>query len=606
LNIPQSLASANLFLEQNYGIAIMSDHESRVRGGRIGDRGRSRQLRYTARVLSHASKAALRRGPLLPRRQRGHISPSAPKRGMGTGARAAAGLIGRGGRRVVVKARYTRIFGGDLGAARAHLRYIQRDGVTREGASGELYDASRDSVDVAAFLRRSQGDPYQFRFIVSVEDSARMGDLKPFVRDLLRQMQYDLDTKLDWVGVDHFNTGHPHTHIVIRGRDLKGKDLVMARSYITHGVRARAEGLIGLELGPESALERLQKLGNEVEQERLTRIDRALVARAKDGIVVVGGAAGHDPLQQTLRIGRLRALERLGLAVERRPGVWALDAGMEGKLRRLGERADKFKTLQRALHEAGIERAASSITLFAKSERSAPLIGKVVGVGMVDEITDRTWVVVDAVDGRAHYAELGRLDAGDVPGRGMLVALGGGRLQDKPDSYPRFQLLSSVGVEQLIGYDGPTWLDSAIVGRLHLERAMPGFAAELRGAITERGRWLETRGLAEVSSDGTPMPKPQMLAILRRRETRRMAEAVSRELDAGFTPHLGGRIHGIYERAIVTPTGRIAVIRRDDTFTLAPWRPALEPMRGRAVIGFTGSSRMTWTLDRGRGLPDRT
>jgi type IV secretory pathway VirD2 relaxase len=24
---------------------------------------------------------------------------------------------------------------------------------------------------------------------------------------------------LDWVAVDHFNTGHPHTHIVIRGRD---------------------------------------------------------------------------------------------------------------------------------------------------------------------------------------------------------------------------------------------------------------------------------------------------------------------------------------------------------------------------------------------------
>src|SRR5262249_39119841 len=59
LNIPQFLASADLFLEQIYGIAIMSDHESRVRGGRIGDRGRSRQLRYTARVLSHASKAAL-------------------------------------------------------------------------------------------------------------------------------------------------------------------------------------------------------------------------------------------------------------------------------------------------------------------------------------------------------------------------------------------------------------------------------------------------------------------------------------------------------------------------------------------------------------------
>ena len=78
--------------------------------------------------------------------------------------------------------------------------------------------------------------------------------------------------------------------------------------------------------------------------------------------------------------------------------------------------------MQRALKEAGIDRAAASMALFERGPRKAPLIGKVVGVGLVDEITDRTWVVVDAVDGRVHYAELGRLDVGDVPARGMLVA----------------------------------------------------------------------------------------------------------------------------------------------------------------------------------------
>ena len=80
----------------------------------------------------------------------------------------------------------------------------------------------------------------------------RLADLKPFIRNLLTDMERDLDTKLDWIAVDHFNTGHPHTHIVIRGRDDKGKDLVMARDYIAHGVRARAQALVTLELGPET------------------------------------------------------------------------------------------------------------------------------------------------------------------------------------------------------------------------------------------------------------------------------------------------------------------------------------------------------------------
>src|SRR6185436_13900970 len=102
------------------------------------------------------------------------------------------------------------------------------------------------------------------------------------------------------------------------------------------------------------------------------------------------------------------------------------------KLRQLGARADKFKMMQRALHEAGIDRVASAMALFERGPRKTPLIGKVVGVGLVDEISDQTWVIVDAVDGRVHYAELGRLQTGEVPARGTLVALSGDSLQAKP------------------------------------------------------------------------------------------------------------------------------------------------------------------------------
>jgi hypothetical protein len=179
---------------------------------------------------------------------------------------ARAGIMAPGSRRVIVRARYSRQLAGDLGAAKAHLRYIQRDGITRDGGPGQLYDATIDQADGNAFLDRSKRDPHQFRFIVSPEDSSRLQDLKPFIRDLMRQMEQDLDTKLDWVAIDHFNTGHPHTHVVIRGRDDQGRDLVIARDYIGHGVRARAQALMTLELGPESELERLQKLASEVER----------------------------------------------------------------------------------------------------------------------------------------------------------------------------------------------------------------------------------------------------------------------------------------------------------------------------------------------------
>ncbi|HWE19811.1 MAG TPA: DUF3363 domain-containing protein [Hyphomicrobiaceae bacterium] len=91
---------------------------------------------------------------------------------------------------------------------------------------------------------------------------------------------------------------------------------------------------------------------------------------------------------------------------------------------------------------------------------------------------------------------------------------------------------------------------------------------------------------------------------LRQREPAHLAEALSRQLNAIHVPHEpGSRISGVHERAIATPTGKLAVIRNADTFTLAPWKPALEPLRGRAVLGLVGPNRVMWTLERGRTLP---
>jgi len=45
-----------------------------------------------------------------------------------------------------------------------------------------------------------------------------LGDLSGFTRDLMSKLEGDLGTKLDWVAVNHFNTGHPHVHVIINGR----------------------------------------------------------------------------------------------------------------------------------------------------------------------------------------------------------------------------------------------------------------------------------------------------------------------------------------------------------------------------------------------------
>ena len=212
--------------------------------------------------------------------------------GRGTNAlrhRRAGHSFGPSYRRVVIKTRIVKFRTGnqksEIGAARAHLNYIQRDGVAKENESGQLYDATHDEKYSKTFLERSEGDRHQFRFIVSPEDATEMADLKPFVRDLMQAMEKDTDTRLDWVAVDHFNTEHPHTHIVLRGKDDLGKDLVIARDYIAYGMRRRASEILTLELGPQTMREVADKFRRQVDQDRFTDLDRELVRDAEGGVM---------------------------------------------------------------------------------------------------------------------------------------------------------------------------------------------------------------------------------------------------------------------------------------------------------------------------------
>jgi type IV secretory pathway VirD2 relaxase len=65
-----------------------------------------------------------------------------------------------------------------------------------------------------------------------------------------------------------------------------------------------------------------------------------------------------------LRMGRLRALERMGLAEETTPGSWRIVPDLEPTLRRMGERGDIIKIMHRELKAAGIERAVSDHAIF--------------------------------------------------------------------------------------------------------------------------------------------------------------------------------------------------------------------------------------------------
>lgn len=375
--------------------------------GHQRNQGIKRPRRYLGRVLAAANLA--RSGGVGSRPVSRNFTGSRIGRGAGVGRL----LASRGGhatasrRRVIVKASVVRLAGKGASAAAAHLRYLQRDGTTRDGTRGELYGRDADAVDGKAFGERGAGDRHQFRFIVSPEDGDQYEDLKPLTRRLMAHMEEDLGTKLDWVAVDHFNTGHPHTHIVVRGKDDRGADLILARDYMTTGIRERATELVDLDLGPRTSREIQQSLRAEIEQERLTSIDRALLKGADVERVVASHA--RDGFDQTLRAGRLAKLSRLGLAESLGAGRFRLAPGLADTLRRLGERGDIIRTMQREFSRTTTTRAPAEQAIYDPAAPDArPLVGRVLARGLADEYADRHYLIVDGTDGRSHYVAIGR------------------------------------------------------------------------------------------------------------------------------------------------------------------------------------------------------
>ncbi len=329
------------------------DDDFRVRPSAPKNRGKGQGQSFVSKVLKQAGKASSGKSTMRrPGATGGTGQRPGSRLGRGyTAARFAGAKLTPMSRRVTIKTLLVNHQRASPQSLAKHLHYIERDGVGRDGEPGQAYGPQTDVADLDAFKERCADDRHHFRFILSPEDGGELEDLRTYTRHLMGRMEADLGTGLDWVAVDHWNTDNPHTHIVVRGRDDTGKDLIIAGDYIADGFRHRAAELATEWLGPRTELEIQQTLGREVEQERWTSLDRTL-QRETD----VNGRLHVERLneprlqrQRLLLIGRLQRLQHLGLADETQPGTWAVHADAEKTLRALGERGDIIRTMQRAM-----------------------------------------------------------------------------------------------------------------------------------------------------------------------------------------------------------------------------------------------------------------
>jgi len=329
--------------------------------------------------------------------------------------------------RVVVKASYSVHRAGTPGSSRtsgggsvlrAHVRYLARDSASLDGQAGKFYDATEQDVDAKQRVQAWEHDRHHFRFIISPEYADQI-DRQPsgmtgYVRELVAQMEQDLGTPLEWVAINHYNTDDRHAHLLVRGKREDGSDLVIPRRYMSHGMRQAAQEIATHWIGERTAEQVNEALQEEMRAERFTPLD-AVIERQLDGDhrlrLRSQGRRSDDELRRRVA-GRLQHLEGMGLATRDRHGRWTVDADLKRKLRELAFRGDTIKNLYAKLGQR---------SAFVSRYRGEELTGRVVSIGVHDELRDRRYLAVEDSEGRTSYVLPANPQALSVLEEGGLV-----------------------------------------------------------------------------------------------------------------------------------------------------------------------------------------
>jgi type IV secretory pathway VirD2 relaxase len=359
-------------------------------------------------MFSHHTKSVRHAIELLPT----HIRRAQPKyrrsnlRAKGRVSYAPGGiysLLSHRNQRSVVKISYSK--NTKTRSWAAHGEYLQREHAQTRGEKGLGFNYESNAIDIKTKLRewQKEDDSHFFKLIVSPEHGHKL-DLKQHAKDLMEHVQKDLRTKLEWVAIDHHNTDHPHLHVLIRGVDERGKELVIERDYLSHGFRHHSQELatrvLGIRLEREITLSRERQL----EHEYVTSIDRSIIRKAENSIVNYHKPVSDNLLsrdQRLLEIRRLNFLETLGLAEQVTAKAWKIKDDLEIKLHQMRLSNDIIES--RARHN--ITTLTHEIPIPTQIHERKPLTGKVVGMGLENELKDQRYLLLEGIDGKVHYIQ---------------------------------------------------------------------------------------------------------------------------------------------------------------------------------------------------------
>ena len=196
--------------------------------------------------------------------------------------------------------------------------------------------APRVTTSYYDMFSEAEEDETVFRFMIS-PDRTTGYDINTLTKDFMKRLESEIGVPLAWMATAHYDTGHPHVHITLRGKDQYGNKLFLNKELLKHGCRVFARRIITNYIGERTGPDILDSYRNEVRTLGFTKLDYLLTQnidpqtqRFSFGKVHMDNKLSDDLISMMAQ--RLGFLNSIGFAEKLEVGLWKLDSDLHKKL----------------------------------------------------------------------------------------------------------------------------------------------------------------------------------------------------------------------------------------------------------------------------------
>lgn len=270
----------------------------------------------------------------------------------------------------------------------AHLeqlnKYLKREGTGKDGKETKLYGTNEQEY-------RKNMVSKNFRIFLSPQnDTIPLGVLaKTFINRLELQTGYQFYYQV----AEHYNTSHPHIHILINGKDKLGQDVFMppevVKTYMREISRDICTSLIGERTPEQIKMEKLKLL----ESTRFTKIDQNILKLLNNNILEFKHVKKNAILKQ-----RLDNLVKIGFCTFKN-NSYIFEKNWDTTL----QQASKYNTFLDARNNL---RFTSKYNCKIFTQEDKKQYGVITKIYRLQEDSDSHAVLLEGINGNAYFIPL--------------------------------------------------------------------------------------------------------------------------------------------------------------------------------------------------------